>query len=145
MDPFPNLDVENILMHSSINSFKNNGVHRYNFPFFTASTGSPQKIEHTFTLQQDTDFVQLLVFATDYAKYFRYLDSQYHNKWQPVEQSLDYLVFNHPVTSLYYFTVNYKIDGDQVTVVLNVNGFGSFNFTPGLEVPIAFVEYTLAK
>jgi hypothetical protein len=35
--------------------------------------------------------------------------------------------------------------GRVVTVVLTVNGFGSFNFTPGLTVPIAFVEYTLAN
>jgi len=139
------VDPDLIVMSSEFNAFKNNGVHRHEFDFFVSSTGSVQTKSFTFTLADDTDFVQLFVYGTDYAKYFRYLDSQYHDKWQPVEQSLDYLVFNHPVSSLYYYKVNYKIVNNVVTVYLTVNGFGSFNFTPGMKVPIAFVEYTLAR
>ena len=102
MDPFPNLDVDNILLHSSINTFKNNGVYRNKFVMPDSHTnGTQDTLTLTFTLQNNTDFVQLLVYATDYAKYFRYLDSQYHNKWQQVEQSIDYLLLNNPVTQLF--------------------------------------------
>lgn len=134
-----------VVLSTSHNAFKNNGVFRDAFAFFTSSTGSVQKKTITFTLQEDTDFIQLFVYGTDYAKYFRYLDSQYHNSWMQVEQSFDYLVFNSPVSSLWYYNITYTVVGRVVTVVLTVNGFGSFNFTPGLTVPIAFVEYTLAR
>lgn len=141
------LDIDNILMHSSINSFKNNGVHRANLAFPASHVnGVAQSVTQTFTLAEDTDFTQLLLYATDYAKYFRYLDSAYHDKWQQVEQSLDFLIFNNPVSSLYYYNVNYKIDGNDVIVVLTIPAFfPTMNFTPGKVVPIAFVEYTLAK
>jgi len=141
------IDIDNVLLHSSYNAFKNNGVHRASLALPASHvSGVAQSVEQTFTLDETTDFAQLLVYATDYAKYFRYLDSQYHDSWMQVEQSYDYLVFNSPLTSLYYFTLNYKIVGNQVTVVLTIPAFfPTMNFTPGKVVPIAFVEYTLAN
>ena len=147
MDPYPNLDVENILMHSSINSFKNTSVHRADMAIPSPHTnGVQQTITEVFTLAEDTDFVQLMVYATDYSNYFRFLDGAYHDKWMMVEQSFDYLLRQNPPSSLYYFNVDYKIDGDQVTVTITIPAFfPTTNWTAGMVVPIAFVEYTLDR
>ena len=141
------LDVEKTLFHSGLNSFKNVNVHRHVFQMPNTHTANVADIlTHTFTLSEDADFTQLLVKATDYGKYFRYRDSKYHNTWMMIEQSLDFLLLDTPVTQLFFFKVTYKVDGDQVTVQLKVNPFGTtFNIDPEMEVPIAFVEYTLAR
>lgn len=140
-------DLDNILLHSSYNAFKNNGVHRADIAMpnsYTANT--PVEITETFTLADDTDFAQVLIYGTDYAKYFRYLDSQYHDAWMQIEQPRDFLLLDNPVTQLFYFYAKYRIVGDQITIVITIPKFSSsFNILSTLSVPVAVVEYTLAR
>lgn len=140
-------NIDQVLFHSSYNSFKNNGVSRTTLSLpdsYPAMTD--QVVSYTFTLQNDTDFVQLLVYATDYAKPFlEGFPIAYANKWVQVEQALDYLLKSDSGL-IYYFNVDYKVVGNQVTVSARIPKFSSaFNVSPHVDVPIAFVEYTLAR
>lgn len=97
----------------------------------------------TFTLDESTDFVQLLVYATDYGEYFRYLDSVYHDSWLPIEQAETFLLL--PGRTLLYFSMDYKVVDNVVTVSLRIPAFFSTQSYPARSIPVAFVEYTLAR
>ena len=141
------VDIDKVAFHSGYNAFKNNGVHRASLSlpdYYPAMT--EQSVEYTFTMQEDTDFVQLLVFATNYSKPFiEGIYGVYINRWEQVEQSNDYLLRANN-GSIYYFRVEYKVNGKQVTVKASTPKFSqAFTVASHVDVPVAFVEYTLAR
>lgn len=147
-------DEQKIITSPSYNSFKNITIHRGEFTFPSQtdpSSSTPDTQTVQFILQEPASFNQLFVYATDYGEYFRYLDSQYHDQWRAIESTDDFLIFDDPVTSLYYFNIDWQIDGNQVIVKRTLPNFDEFPsgdpvvLTPGLTVPFAFVEYVLAE
>lgn len=137
------VDPDLVAMTSTLNSFKNNGVYRNTIAMPTSHVSGTEDVRSvTFTLAEDTDFIQLLVFATDYGDYFRFLDSNYHDAWLPVESVETFLLL--PGGSILYFTMDYKIVNNVVTVSLRIPAFFSTQSYPARSIKVAFVEYTLA-
>lgn len=143
-------------VNPGFNTFKNNNIHRgaFTFPVQTNPAAAPARDVQTFTFQltDQASFIEFYIFATDYNSYFRYLDSVYHNFWVRLEQvTSSFLIMDDPVTSLYFYDIDYKIVGNTVTVRRVLTNFAAFPsgnpviLTAGMTVPFAFVEYALAE
>lgn len=142
------IDLNNTLLHTSFNAFKNNSVQTDTLALPASLTaGATYTDTVTFTLSESAAFIACYVYSTDYDDYFRYLDSAYHDAWRPLYASQDHLVFDDPVTSLFFYDVNVLVDGSTVTAKLYIENTtaGTITYTPNKTVPIAFVDYTLAN
>ena len=129
------------------NTFKNVTIHRgtLSMPLTTSGPAQTQTIQ--LTLEDPASFLQLYIYGTDYDDYFRFLDSQYHDRWLPIECTRDFLVFDSPVTQLFYYSINYTVSGNIVTLnrVMYGASFGAPWNVSQIFPKFAFVEYTLAE
>lgn len=144
-------DITKLIVSSDHNAFKNQSVQRGNLSLPTsipASSRSNSSI--TFNLNESANFVQPYVYATDYGDYFNFLDSQYHNFWRAINNSIssggDFLVFSS--NGLIAFTVRLEFAGALVTATLSIRNISGSPITinhPTYLVPVTFIEYTLDR
>lgn len=141
------LDLTKLILHTGYNSFKNVAVHRGNLALpVTLNTGAAFSSTLSFTLAENASFTMAYMFSSDYAQYFRYLDSQYHNAWRQINNNEDNLIFTS--SGLYYYRIRMSLVGNVVTFTLyaprSTSGTPVISHPTGV-VPITFVEYRLAN
>lgn len=141
------LDLTKLILHTGYNSFKNIEVHRNNLTLPpTLNTSSTYSDSITFTLQENASFLMAYMYTSDYAQYFQFLDSAYHDAWRQINNNNDNLIFTS--AGLYYYYVRMTLQGNQVTFTLiaprSTSGTPTVNHPTSL-VPITFVEYRLAN
>ena len=141
------LDLTKLILHTSYNSFKNVNVHRGNLILpTTLNTSSTYAYQLSFTLAENASFTMAYMYSSDYASYFRFLDSKYHDAWRQINNNEDNLIFT--TSGLYYYRIRMSLVGNVVTFTLyaprSTSGTPVINHPTGL-VPITFVEYRLAN
>lgn len=142
-------EESSIVTVPDFNTFKNISIHRgeLTHPLSLPSSGSETR-SLTFTLDEQASFIQLFIYGTSYNDYFRYLDSQYHDRWWLIETTFDFLIFDNPVTQLGFYEINWTVNGNLVTLTWTTHiGFSAtppINMSP-IRPKFAFVEYVLAE
>lgn len=142
-------DLDKLLLHSSYNTFKNLSVQRDELDLPTSmSAGQYYTDSVTFQLTEDIAFLQAYSFATDYADYFNFLDSGYHDFWRAINNNNDYLVFSS--SGLLFYNIYMFLDTAKkqvtFTLVLSRVGFGAVTIRHDTyKVPITFVDYRLTN
>lgn len=135
--------LQKLILHSSYNSFKNTSIQRGNLTLPASMAGAVYDSAVTFTLPETASFLGAYLYATDYAQYFEFLDSQYHNSWKQINNNNDSLLFSS--SGLQFFRVKMILNGNTITIRLHINS-GTYTVNhPTLLIPITVVSYRLAN
>ena len=141
------VDLSKLILHTGYNSFKNVAIYRGNLTLpTTLNTGSKYTNSITFDLTEQASFIQAYMYTSDYAQYFQFLDSAYHDAWRQINANNDNLIFTS--AGLYYYYVTMKVDGFKVTFTLeaprSTSGTPTVSHPTGL-VPVTFTKYRLTN
>lgn len=140
--------LQKLVLHTGYNSFKNVNVYRDELDLpASLNTSSVYNDSVTFNLSENASFLMAYMYTSDYAQYFQFLDSRYHNAWRQINNNNDNLIFTSG--GLYYYYVRMSIaNGNQITFTLfaprSTSGTPTISH-PTMKVPIVFVEYRLAN
>lgn len=139
--------LQKLVLHTSYNSFKNISVHRDELDLpASLNTVSNYTDSVAFTLTENASFLMAYMYTSDYAQYFQFLDSKYHDAWRQINNNNDNLIFTS--SGLYYYNIRMSLVGNLVTFTLiaprSTSGTPTVNHPTG-KVPITFVEYRLAN
>lgn len=141
------VDLNKLILHTGYNSFKNVSVYRDELDLpVSLNTSTVYTDSVSFTLSEQASFIQAYMKTSDYAQYFQFLDSEYHDAWRQINANNDNLIFTS--SGLYYYYVRMSISGNVVTFTLQAPR--STSGTPvirhnTMKVPITFIEYRLAN
>lgn len=140
--------LRKLALHTGYNSFKNLAVHRGNLVLpTTLNTSTTYAYSLSFTLAENASFTMAYMYTSDYAQYFQFLDSGYHDAWRQINNNEDNLIFT-VAHGLYYYRIRMSLNGNIVTFTLyaprSTSGSPVIRHPTGL-VPITFVEYRLAN
>lgn len=141
------VDLDKLILYTPLNSFKNVDINRGNLPIpNTLSSVVDYTASISFTLAEDASFLQGYMFTSDYAQYFQFLDSSYHDAWRQINANEDNLLFTS--AGLYYYYIRMTLDRNVVTFTIFIpratSGTPTVNHPTKL-VPVTFVEYRLAN
>lgn len=139
--------LQKLVLHTSYNSFKNISVHRDELDLpVSLNTSTNYTDSVAFTLSENASFLMAYMYSSDYAQYFQFLDSKYHDAWRQINNNNDNLIFTSG--GLYYYNIRMSLVGNLVTFTLiaprSTSGTPTISH-PTMKVPITFVEYRLAN
>ena len=142
------VDLSKTLFHSGFNAFKNDNLFQGTL---TLPSSLANNTEYTdtvsFTVAQSDNFMQAYIYSTDYNDSFRYLDDNYHDYWHALNVSESNLLFDN-ATFLWFYDVTINKVDDIITATLYIENSSGSTLTydhPTFEVPVAFVDYSLAN
>lgn len=146
------MSLANTSLDSDYNAFKNLEISRDELDLPTSVAANTLYTDSiTFTIQENAKFIEAYAYLSDYNQYFNRLDSNYFDIWTKLNaqsaNSTAYLLLTDAST-LEYFDISLRFSGNQITVTLSYNNATGSTITfvhPTFKVPIAFVEYTLAR
>lgn len=138
--------LRKLVLHTSYNSFKNTSFQSDVLTLPSSLGVSAYNTSVSFTLPETASFLGAYMYTSDYAQYFEYLDSAYHDAWRQINNNNDNLIFTSG--GLYYYRIRMKLDGTTVTFSLYAPAATSGTPTvthPTHQVPITLAAYRLAN
>lgn len=138
--------LRKLVLHTSYNSFKNTSFQSGFLTLPAALGASPYDTSVSFVLPETASFLGAYMYSTDYAQYFEFSDSAYHDAWRQINNNNDNLIFTSG--GLYNYSIKMVLNGTTITFNLHIQAASSGTPTvthPTHTVPITVASYRLAN